>query len=121
MRTDFIFYAIAIVCFIGFLACLAWYYMERRKPKNTKAPLNWTIESAKKFLEENDKSQKAQSDNKKTEKVVIIDKEKFKEVKTKQNSTQTSTTTSAKQTNPHKTTTSQVKKPTTSPAEKSQK
>lgn len=86
MRTDFIFYALAIVCFIGFLACLAWYYMERRKPKNTKAPLNWTIESAKKFLEENDKSKDEKSDasTSKTEKVVIIDKEKFKEVKSNQ-------------------------------------
>lgn len=121
MRTDFIFYAIAIVCFIGFLACLAWYYMERRKPKNTKAPLNWTIESAKKFLEENDKSQKAQSDNKKTEKVIIIDKEKFKEVKTKQTNTQTNNTNFTKQTNNHKTTTSQVKKPTISSTEKEQK
>lgn len=80
MRIDFIFYAIAIVCFIGFLACLAWYYMEKRKPKNTKTPLNWTIESARKFLEENDKNNK-QTENQ-SKKVVILDKEKFTETKT---------------------------------------
>lgn len=84
MRTDFIFYAIAIVCFIGFLACLAWYYNERRKPKNNKTTLNWTIESAKKFLEENDKSKDNQPENKKTEKVVIIKKDNYKKVNAKQ-------------------------------------
>ena len=83
MKTNFIFYALAITFFIGFLACLAWYYMEKRKNKSTKAPLSWTIESAKKFLAENDKSKDDKAEVK-AEKVVIIDQEKFKEVKSQQ-------------------------------------
>ena len=53
IRTDLIFYILAIIFFCGFVVVLLWYLLSVKKENNTKPTKSWTIESAKKFLETN--------------------------------------------------------------------
>jgi len=53
VRTDILFYILALVCFCAFVVVLLWYLLSRQKDKNNKPTKSWTIESAKKFLESN--------------------------------------------------------------------
>jgi len=55
MRTDLIFYILAIFFFVCFMGVLIWYILDKKYgSQKRKTPISWTIESAKKFLEDNE-------------------------------------------------------------------
>lgn len=58
IRTDLIFYILAVVFFCGFIVALIIYLHTRQQNPNSKPTKSWTIESAKKFLESNNISVK---------------------------------------------------------------
>lgn len=104
LRTDFIFYILAGICFIAFMIIFVWYMLSKQKDNNpTKQTKAWTIESAKKFLEANNIDVKENS-NEKVEESLENPQTETK-IKTKstakasaKNQSKTTSTTSKKQT-----------------------
>ncbi len=70
MRTDFILYICAGVCFAGFLVVLLWYFLFTKRAENNKPTKSWTIESAKKYLESQNIEIKESSDESANQNIV---------------------------------------------------
>ena len=78
VKTDVIFYILSAVFFCAFLIVLIWYLFNKKKESN-KQTKTWTIESAKKFLENNNiQIKQSPVDKVKTETIKNVEKEKTK-------------------------------------------
>ena len=67
IRTDIIFYILAVIFFCAFCVYLLVYLLNEKKKKSNFQSKSWTIESAKKFLESNNINIKESSNEKANE------------------------------------------------------
>lgn len=64
IQTSLIFYILAVAFFCAFCVVLLWYLISEKHNKNNIQTKSWTIESAKKFLENNNINIKESSNEK---------------------------------------------------------